>query len=290
MRDKLKTGITNTSYGVYGRFGRYDKIKRSGYNCIDFQEFANIYTDFFKLPIDEFEAELIKEREYLESLGLRVNQAHAPWVGDEPRDRTPEERAAWLEAMKKAIYGTHVLGAPRFVVHPLLPYDDSDKNSEEVIALNDEFIGEVADYARPYGVTVCVENLPFMRHPVSTVEAVCDLVDRLGRDNLKICLDTGHAAMFNKDVSAAVRYIGSRLDALHVHDNMGDSDAHLIPGEGVIDWDAFAASLGEIGYTGVVSLETGPKHGAYPESEWEEREARLAAIADDISTKAGLCG
>lgn len=286
LNERLPIGIINSSYGVYGRWEKYDKIAESGYDFVDYQELANIRSDFFNLPEDEFMEELKRDREYLESRGLKVGQAHAPWIWGEGRDHTPSERENWLEAVKKAIRGTHTLGCKTFVVHALLPYDDSDTESDEVVRLNDVFIAAVSDYAKGYGITVCLENLPFKKHPVSSVEAVCALVDRLGRDNLKICLDTGHAAIFNPDVAGAVRYIGERLAALHVHDNMGDSDSHLVPGDGIVDWDAFAIALGDVGFAGVVSLEASPEHRAYPREEWEERETLLVNTAIDIATKA----
>ena len=286
MNARLKTGITNTSYGMYTFEQALGKISSHGYDCIDYQGFVNIETDFFNLPLDEFENTLRDQRALIESVGLSVSQAHSPWRYPS-QDATPEGRAMWLEAMKKAIYGTHVLGCPRFVVHPLMPYCDKGDNPEEVWALNEVFFASLADYAKEYGVTVCVENLPFPEYPLTTVEQVCEIVDKLDRDNLKVCLDTGHAAIFfGSRVGDAVRYIGNRLEAVHIHDNMGKIDEHLIPGDGIVDWEDFAIALGEIGYDKVVSLETSAKHKFHPESEWEERERALADIAKGIANKA----
>lgn len=286
MCKRLKIGITNTSYGVYGFEGAIAKISSHGYDCVDYQGFVDIETDFFNLPLDEFEGVLIKEKDLFTSLGLTVSQAHSPWRYP-AQDATPEGRAMWYEAMKKAIYGTHVLGCSRFVVHPLMPYIDTNKNPEEVWELNLWFVGELADYAKEYGITVCVENLPFPDYPLTTVEQVCRLVDALDRENLKICLDTGHAAIFfGKDVGDAVRIVDDKLEAVHIHDNMGKIDEHLIPGDGIIDWDGFASALREIGYNKVISLETSAKHSLYPESVWNEREIMLADIARNIAEKA----
>ena len=285
MNGKLKTGITNTSYGVYGFEGALPKIAEY-YSCIDYQGFVNVETDFFNLPIDEFTKELEAQKALINSHGLTVSQAHAPWRHP-VQDATPEGRAFWTEAMKKSIYGTHVLGAHRFIVHPLMPYFDTEKNPEAVWSLNEVFFAELADYAKQYGVTVCVENLPFPKYPLTTVEQVCEIVDKLDRENLKVCLDTGHAAIFfGSDVGAAVRYIGNRLEAVHVHDNMGEQDEHLIPGDGIVDFDGFCAALKEIGFSGVISLETSAKNTGRPEAEWDSRERRLAAIAKGFAEKA----
>lgn len=285
MAQELKIGITNSSYGVYGFEDGIRKISSHGYDCIDYQGFINIETEFFGLPLGEFEKTLLEHRALIESVGLSVSQTHAPWRYPS-QDATPEGRAMWLEAMKKAIYGTHVLGCPRFVVHPLMPYFDRGDHPEEVWALNEEFFATLADYAKEYGVTVCVENLPFPEYPLTTVEQVCEIVDKLKRDNLKVCLDTGHAAIFfGSRVGDAVRDIGNRLEAVHIHDNMGREDEHLIPGDGIVDWEDFAVALREIGYDKVVSLETSAKHKLHPEYEWEERETALAEIAKRIAMK-----
>lgn len=285
MGERLNIGITNTSYGVYGFEGAIERIGSQGYDHIDYQGFVDIETDFFNLPINEFTEELNRQKAFITSHGLTVSQAHAPWRT--PKDNDPEERIRWLAAMKKAIYGTSVLGAHRFIVHPLMPYFDTAEGADEVWQMNEEFIAQLADHAKTYGVMVCVENLPFPVYPLASVEAVCELVDKLERDNLKICLDTGHAAIFfGSDIAPAVRYIGKRLEAVHIHDNMGKEDEHLIPGDGIIDWDGFAAALKEIGFDKVVSLETSPKHTKHKKEEWEAREIALVNIAKDIATKA----
>ena len=282
----LKTGITNTSYGLYGIERAIEKISEHGYDCIDYQGFVNVETDFFNLPLSEFEEELKKQRAFIENSGLSVSQAHAPWRHP-VQDATPEGRAFWTEAMKKSIFGTHVLGCHRFVVHPLMPYYDTAEGADEVWALNEVFVTELADYAAQYGVTVCVENLPFPKYPLTTVEQVCTLVDKVNKSNLKVCLDVGHAAIFyGADVGAAVRYIGNRLKAVHVHDNMGEQDEHLIPGDGIVDFDGFCSALKEIGFSGVISLETSAKNTGRPEAEWDSRERRLAAIAKVFAEKA----
>ena len=284
MKRKLKIGITNTSYGIYGFEGGIEKIASDGYDCIDYQGFVDIETDFFNLPMDEFKEELNRQKALFTSHGLEVSQAHAPWRT--PKDNDPGERKRWILAMKKAIIGTRELGCHRFVVHPLFPYMESGDHPEEVWKMNEEFLGDLSDYAKEYEIIVCLENMPFPEFPIATVEHDLEMLKRLNRDNLKICLDTGHAAIFNKsNVASSVRLIGDLLEAVHIHDNMGEIDEHLNPGDGIIDWNGFAAALKDIGFNKVVSLETSPKHGNFPKEKWPERERRLVNIAKDLAEK-----
>ena len=86
----------------------------------------------------------------------------------------------------------------------------------------------------------------------------------------------------------AVRMIGiENLYAVHIHDNDGVRDLHQTPFNGVIDWTDFGLALHEIGFAGVVSLETAVSEKIpIPLREYEEmglsKKARyIAALAAD---------
>ena len=282
---RLHIGIKSNAYKGYAPDEALAKMRAHGYEYIDYQDFVNIESDFFKLPEEEFIAAILEQKAAFSSHGLGVSQAHAPWRT--PKDNDPDERKRWILAMKKAIRGTHALDCRRFVVHPLMPYMDTAENPDEVWAMNEAFLIELADYAKDYNVTICFENMPFTVFPISTPEHCVKMVDKLGRDNLKICLDTGHAAIFDgEDLAKSVKTIGHRLEALHIHDNGGVHDEHLYPGYGIINWDNFASALKEVGFNKVISLETSPRDGKFPEEEWREREYELSEIAKRIAEKA----
>ena len=70
-----------------------------------------------------------------------------------------------------------------------------------------------------------------------------------------ICWDTGHGNLNKLDQAAAVRRMGKRLKALHVNDNKGQRDEHILPYHGTIEWEAFMKALGEVGYEGDFTYE-----------------------------------
>ena len=57
------------------------------------------------------------------------------------------------------------------------------------------------------------------------------------------------------NVNAMIRALGSRLQALHIHDNDRWHDSHKLPFTMDIDFDAVIEALREIGYKGYISLE-----------------------------------
>jgi sugar phosphate isomerase/epimerase len=60
------------------------------------------------------------------------------------------------------------------------------------------------------------------------------------------------------------RYAG-QLVHLHFHDNHGEADEHLIPGEGSLDWDRILSTIESIGFNGTAVLEV--LHTALPPRE-----------------------
>lgn len=94
-------------------------------------------------------------------------------------------------------------------------------------------------FARPLGVNLLVENIP---NELSTPEKLMELIKALHYDDLGICFDTGHAHIMSS-VHQAFGVMESKIRSTHVHDNKGDRDAHLWPGQGSTDWNQTMQSL-----------------------------------------------
>ena len=265
-----------------------EKMKAHGIDSVDYADLYNTQSKLFRLDEENFKRVLTYERGVLESGGITVHQIHGPWRYP-PKDSTAEERRQMFEAMKKGVRAASYLGAPCMVVHPLMPYGEEGlEQREEIFDINAEHFTALSEYAKDFPVTVCIENMPYPRFPISTVEQVLELVKHVHKDNVKVCLDTGHANALGTSPANAVRVLGSYLAALHVHDNDGRSDAHLHVGEGTIDWQGFSAALREIGFIGVVSAEPNMRGNFTPE-EKEKRQALLAKNLRKIADGAWNC-
>ena len=94
-------------------------------------------------------------------------------------------------------------------------------------------------FAAPLGVRLLVENL---EGEVATPAHLVEILHSGHFTDLGVCLDVGHAHL-GEGVPAALEILGDRLRSSHLHDNHGDKDAHLWPGEGTIDWDATLGGL-----------------------------------------------
>ena len=70
------------------------------------------------------------------------------------------------------------------------------------------------------------------------------------------CWDIGHEYCFSKGIKF-MELFGDRLCALHIHDNrcVTDTDDHLLPFDGNIDFEEVAKAIAKSGYKGTVMLE-----------------------------------
>lgn len=258
MRIGLQTSTLDKS--GYGRWGddAYLKLKEHGYSCSDFN-MADTDSPLYSLPREDSDAILLRERELAAKAGIEIVQVHGPWRYP-PRDASPENRMERLEKMKLSIRAASLLGCKNWVIHPIMPFGLEDARSGDARKtwdLNLLFMRELLKTAHEYDVTICLENMPMQYFSLSRPEDIVRFVRTIGDDHFKICLDTGHVAVFSDlSVGDEARRLGSEIRALHVHDNKYGIDAHMMPFFGIIDWQDFADALKEIGFDGVFSLET----------------------------------
>lgn len=86
---------------------------------------------------------------------------------------------------------------------------------------------------------LALENLP-----TYSLRYLQELMGKLDRKNIGVCLDTGHHNVRPEgSVTSFVRTFADRVAHLHLTDNHGLCDQHLPPGLGNFDYDAFFAAL-----------------------------------------------
>lgn len=289
QRAPLKIGISFSLYGhTYGRYGeeKYVKLKEQGYDAVDYN-FANTDTAVYAMDAHALRAAMEAERCAAAMAGVAISQIHGPWRWP-PRDGTAEERAERMEKMKRAVDIAALLGCEHVVVHPIMPYGEEDlkvDKAQETWEQNVAFFTALADYAASHAVTVCVENMPMRHFSLATPQRLLEFVKAVNHDGLKICLDTGHVAVFpDLAVGDEVRRLGGYIRVLHIHDNGGESDAHAYPSEGIIDWADFFTALEEVGYDGVLSLETAPS-GGYDDEAFAQESVRLNRLLRTLAVR-----
>jgi len=255
-------------------------MKELGFEAVDF----NINGELNGRTEDEYDAAILLEKERMEKAGVYAHQVHGPWRFP-PRDDTEEARAERMEAMKRSLRCTALLGCRYWVIHPLMPFGHrNDGDFEEFWQINLNFFKALLPTAKQYDIVICFENMPMRSLSISPVSKTLEFIRAINDESFQLCLDTGHGWIRGTTPGDAVRMAGSTLKVLHVHDNMQLPDPHLVPGMGTIDWDDFMAALHETKFDGVLSLEC-ELDEFLPESDQDARFEALKKVANDLISR-----
>jgi sugar phosphate isomerase/epimerase len=87
-------------------------------------------------------------------------------------------------------------------------------------------------FAAPLGVKLLLENL---ENDVAQPEHLAEVLAAGHFHDVGACLDVGHAHL-GGGIRAAMDALGPHIRSAHLHDNAGDHDSHLWPGDGSIAW------------------------------------------------------
>jgi sugar phosphate isomerase/epimerase len=199
--------------------------------------------------------------EWLDDTRLRLHSVHAPiaaaygkgaWQGglslaasDESRRKMAvDETAAALDLAATVPFSVMVVhcGAPA-------PHGTAADNHGGSLVRSLE---ELSPTAERYNVRLAVEVIP---NALSTPSALVELIEsEIDATGLGVCMDVGHARLMGEVVDA-IETCSGHLITTHLHDNRGRDDDHLLPGKGVIDWDATMLAFQKVGYDGVWMFE-----------------------------------
>lgn len=125
---------------------------------------------------------------------------------------------------------------------------------EKVFQRRCQAISTITDYARNTGVNICLENLT--SKGTVTCQELLQILNAVNATNLAICLDTGHANINKLNAADFALEAGKHLKALHIADNLGTRDDHMLPwGRGTVQWTEFMAALHKIDYNGLFNFE-----------------------------------
>ncbi|MBQ9263187.1 MAG: sugar phosphate isomerase/epimerase [Clostridia bacterium] len=231
----------------------------AGYQVLDIN-FCMAMNPFSPLREDGWEDYVRSIGKLAQSLGIRFNQSHLPYY-DVEKDKGTEKAAVMEELIRRSIRGTAMLGARWAVTHPFTVYG-AGHDARVSRQANLDYYAVHVDLARQNGIGIALENdfeyfsAPKQRIYCASVYELIDLCDAFDDpDHVGVCYDFGHANLTGGFHRQNLNAIGRRLKAIHVQDNHGQTDEHLLPFFGSIDWNDAMRGLAESGYNGDLTFE-----------------------------------
>jgi protein FrlC len=230
---------------------------------------------------DLSEAEIAELRRLVNELGLALPsfipaQFRYPTCLCSPNERIRRDSVAYIqEGIRTALdFGCRLVSVcPGHSLHGQSPPQAREQLRRSLQTL--------CDFASERGARVALE--PADRYEtdlVQTTDQALWLLDEAGRDNLGVVLDVGHCHVVGESPAEAVRHLARAGALFHVHvdDNLGQRDQHLVPGEGDIDFGPIVTALGEVGYDGFLSAELGWDYTVDPDPAVQRTATYLLAL------------
>ena len=195
--------------------------------------------------------ELSAQARILHNAGLAIT-IHAPFLDLNPGALDPCIREVTHKRFQQVFQAAEQLKPRIIVFHP--GYDELRYGGSRLEWLKNsiDFWGEFVPRAKETGSIIAVENI-FEKEP-STLRALLEAIDDPG---FRHCFDVGHWNMFTTvTLEEWFADLGPYMAEAHIHDNHGQTDEHLPPGEGQIDFDLLFALLRQHAPDAVYTIET----------------------------------
>ncbi len=186
-------------------------------------------------------------------MGITLVQAHSP-MG------TPliDPDGQFLADTIRCVDACGAWGIPNLVVHSGYTHG---LTKEETFEANKRFFLPILERAERYGVNILAENFNKMciegLYWIDNATDLLGLIEYVDHPLFHAVWDAGHANMQEMPQDVELRLLGSHVRALHIQDNCGDSDTHLLPFLGTMNLDAVMHGLADIGYNGYFTFEVG---------------------------------
>ncbi|MHB9034521.1 MAG: sugar phosphate isomerase/epimerase family protein [Anaerolineae bacterium] len=163
------------------------------------------------------------------------------------------ERLAGIELVINRMHFARRLGSDVIIMH--MPTAPDDKAAAEIYWSR---VRRTLDALKPeterYGVYLAIEN-----GDPHNLASIAQVFEWYGPEFVGLCYDCGHGNLAGDGLEWLDK-LGTRLLALHLHDNDGHSDQHKLPFTGTIDWDRLMRLIAKSTYRKWVSLELGAHH------------------------------
>lgn len=172
--------------------------------------------------------------------GIDCESVHAP-IGGELNDLWCEGEAG--ERMLARQLSSVDLCA-RYEI-PVMVVHLSSGVAPRINEIGYERFKRLVDYADSHGVKIAFENQRYLGNIAFAFEQF---------PTAGFCWDVGHEDVF----AGGRRYMplfGHLLSQLHIHDNFGERDVHIIPYDGKVDYERVAASIAATDYDRSLMLE-----------------------------------
>ncbi len=231
-----------------GTFGGFDIDNNEQIKLFKRAGFDAFFTEWrYGAPVNEWVQTAKNEGMLYQSIHAPFGKSDDMWCDDkELAEIAEKEFLACLADCEK-------YEVPIMVMHTIIGMDNHNPTEIGV-----ERYGKIIDAAEKAGVKIAFENTEGEEYLFTLFDAFWD------RKNVGFCWDTGHEMCYNHSQDLLAK-LGDKLIATHLNDNLGikdfggeitwHDDLHLLPFDGIANWQGIADRLDKCGYNDILTFE-----------------------------------
>lgn len=197
--------------------------------------FKNVFIQWYDKDYKEFDLPQQGQLDYARSKGLNVIFAHLGykgindiWTNDGIGEELVEKYIRNLDEMKANNINLVVM------------HMCAGENPPNISLLGLKRFEKIVKHAKDLGINIAFENTKVKGYQEYAL-------DNLDYDNVGICFDSGHMhCHFNDEFN--FEYFKDKIMCVHLHDNHGNADEHLLPFDGTLNFDLVLDGLSKANY------------------------------------------
>jgi len=140
------------------------------------------------------------------------------------------------------------------------------RNKEDVKKLFIENMCILSEHAQNIGQTIILENVtPYEGTIICSADDLRWAMDQVNNPYFQCMLDLACPLTLGEPISEYFEKLGDAVKHIHFIDCCKDSEDHLIPGDGEMDFPRIVSYLKEVGYDGYLSLELFSRYANEPD-------------------------
>ncbi len=190
--------------------------------------------------------------EYIRNAGLYYQSVHAPFNRMYQPWEEGEDGDGAIDELIECLQECAASEVPIMIIHPIIGMDRHNPTDLGIARFS-----RLVEAAEKTSTKLAFEN-------VEGIEYLKLIIEKLGSSSsVGFCWDTGHEMCYNGSSDVPLLY-GDKLLCTHINDNLGQTDptvitwhddSHLMPFDGVANWQGVADRLARVNYSGELTFE-----------------------------------
>lgn len=247
----MKISLFSAAFSKYSIERFFEEAERNGYDAVEIAGFRP-----HAFPLDIINGGYKKINRLKEKYNLPII-SYAPENTGSPYSLVYEDKNMndeSLDYFKKSLDAAKLIGAEYCMFAVNHPGYARDKEKVKNLVLNN--FKELSRYAEKIGQTIILEPVtPFEGTIVTSSDDAKWFLENVNSDRFKVMLDLACPLTVGEPISEYFEKMGENVKHIHFIDAFSNSEDHLIPGDGEMDFERIVSYLKRINYNGYLSLE-----------------------------------